>query len=460
MRKIFAYLFSITVMATGYANEPFPGRWIFGAGTDALYNASWVNDGTLPATMTGTGTISVVRGVGAEPFSRVIFSHRPQVSTMAEGDYWLYTLPVESLPAGTAIDFNATMSGQRDTPKYFIIEYFDGGEWKSVEEDLLAAAEDPALSYSYKISGLGNAPNYQHTTVMQTIRFENAITDGDVSIRCRAVGPYLCGEGQDGAANIIPPYGFTGSYVQNFGTSEPEDTKKVLLLGNSFSYYGNPAWMLKELAWREGHEMKMVAHFKGSQSLAQHVSLGMSSDAMDRGGYDAAFIQDQSRRAAMYGREDASKGDVSRADILAGWTAVTDRVLASSPDCRIIVEETWTFSAAAYGGFGDFATFDSYNDAGAKAIARQYDAWVSPIGPAFTAARGNGMAIDLYDTDNKHQSDYGAYLKVCVNYLTLYGEPFGTDAAACGLEPGKAAYLRSIAEDTVLGHENEYFIER
>lgn len=143
---------------------------------------------------------------------------------------------------------------------------------------------------------------------MQTMRFENAVTDGEVKIRCRAVGPYTCAGGTQNitatnAASSIPPYGFTGSYVQNFGTATPRDTKKVLCLGNSFSYYSNPAWMLKEIAWREGHALNIKAHFKGSQTLTQHLSLGFSTDVIEQGGYDFAFLQDQSQNPANYGRD-------------------------------------------------------------------------------------------------------------------------------------------------------------
>ncbi len=84
---------------------------------------------------------------------------------------------------------------------------------------------------------------------------------------------------------------------------------------------------------------------------------------------------------------------------------------------------------------------------------------MSPIAPAFEEARGNG-SINLYTSDNKHQSEYGAYLKACVNYLVLYGEEFGENPADCGLDPVKTPYLRRVAEDAVLGHEGEYFIER
>ena len=332
------------------------------------------------------------------------------------------------------------------------------GVWKSVEADLLTAPENPAVRYTYKCSGTATGSSYQHATVMQTMRFENAVTDGEVKIRCRAVGPYTCAGGTQNitatnAASSIPPYGFTGSYVQNFGTATPRDTKKVLCLGNSFSYYSNPAWMLKEIAWREGHALNIKAHFKGSQTLTQHLSLGFSTDVIEQGGYDFAFLQDQSQNPANYGRD-------ATASILTGLTTLADKVRAASPSCKVILEETWTFSSASYGGFTDFPTFETYNDAGAKAMAKAAGTWVSPIGPAFRQVREGGSGINLYYSDSKHQSEYGAYLKACVNYLVLFGERFGADPADCGLNPDKAAYLRSVAEQIVLGNEGDYFIER
>lgn len=442
------------------AGPAFPSQWIFSASTVGQYNSSWSASNMLPSTSGSSGYISVVRGeanVGRE-FTRTVNSYRPSVSTMVEGDYWLYTLPVRRLEAGTAVEFDATMAGEANSPKYFIVEYLDGGVWKSVEADLLTAPENPAVRYTYKCSGTATGSSYQHATVMQTMRFENAVTDGEVKIRCRAVGPYTCAGGTQNitatnAASSIPPYGFTGSYVQNFGTATPCDTKKVLCLGNSFSYYSNPAWMLKEIAWREGHALNIKAHFKGSQTLTQHLSLGFSTDVIEQGGYDFAFLQDQSQNPANYGRD-------ATASILTGLTTLADKVRAASPSCKVILEETWTFSSASYGGFTDFPTFETYNDAGAKAMAKAAGTWVSPIGPAFRQVREGGSGINLYYSDSKHQSEYGAYLKACVNYLVLFGERFGADPADCGLNPDKAAYLRSVAEQIVLGNEEDYFIER
>ena len=449
-----------TVAITQEAAGPaFPSQWIFSASTVGQYNTSWSASNMLPSTSGSSGYISVVRGdanAGRE-FTRTVSSYKPTVSTMVEGDYWLYTLPVKRLEAGTAVEFDATMTGEANSPKYFIVEYLDGGVWKSVEEDLLTAPEDPSIRYTYKCSGVASGTNYQHASIMQTIRFA-APVEGAVQIRCRAVGRYTCAGGTQSisassSASLLPPYGFSGSYVQNLGTAVPGDTKKVLCLGNSFSYYSNPAWMLKEIAWNEGHYLNVKGHFKGSQNFGQQLGLSFSTDAIDIGGYDYAFIQDQSQNPATYGRD-------GTASIAANCTALADKIRAKSASCQVILEQTWTFSASSYGGFTDFATFESYNAAGARAMAEAAGTWVSPIGVAFRIVREGTSGINLYHTDNKHQSVYGAYLKACVNYLVLYGEAFGSSPADCGIESSKAAYLRSVAEQVVLGHENEYLIQR
>lgn len=449
---------SVSVMQEA-AGPAFPSQWIFSASTVGQYNSSWSASNMLPSTSGSSGYISVVRSdanAGRE-FTRTVNSYKPTVSTMVEGDYWLYTLPVKRLEAGTAVEFDATMAGEANSPKYFIVEYLDGGVWKSIEEDLLTAPEDPSIRYSYKCSGVASGTNYQHASIMQTIRFTNPV-EGAVQIRCRAVGRYTCAGGTQNisassSASLLPPYGFSGSYVQNLGTAVPGDTKKVLCLGNSFSYYSNPAWMLKEIAWNEGHYLNIKGHFKGSQNFGQHLGLSFSTDAIDIGGYDYAFIQDQSQNPATYGRD-------GTASIAANCTALADKIRAKSASCKVILEQTWTFSASSYGGFTDFATFESYNAAGARAMAEAAGTWVSPIGVAFRIVREGSSGINLYYTDNKHQSVYGAYLKACVNYLVLYGEAFGSSPADCGIEASKAAYLRSVAEQVVLGHENEYLIQR
>lgn len=442
----------------------FPAKWVMAANTSGLYSSSWTGTGVLPSTSGSLAYMTAVRsetGAGAgKAFTCSVSSNRPLVSSLVEGDYLLFTVPVKNFEAGTAVDFNATISGDAGAPKYYVVEYYDGGEWKAADSELRTAPEDASVKYSYKCSGLSSGSSYQHTTVMRTVRFENAVEDGEVKIRCRAVGSMTCGgaaqnpSASDGATGILT-FGFTGAYMQNLGTSKPVDTKRVLCIGNSFSYYHNPVFYLREIAWSQGHHLETRAHLKGSQTFGQHLTLDMTLDAISEGGYDFAFIQDQSQAAARF-----SQDNVTYSYVKTDCLSLRDKVLAESPSCKVVLENTWSYPGNSFGGFTDYETFYSYLSDGNKTIATDAGLWVSPIGQAFRTVYNGTSGINLYYTDNKHQSDYGAYLKACVNYLVMFGTAFTGDVPDCGLPADKAAYLRSVAEETVLGHEGDYLIVR
>ncbi len=456
------YLLLASVLVAGcgqYSDDSVPsGTWVLSPSSDSLYLESWADRHVLPASAGEPGYLTAERGErnAAVPLEFTIEDKKPSAGTMVEDDYWLYVLPVKHLEAGSAIDFYATMGGDAAAPKYFIVEYFEDGEWKSVEEDLCTAAEDSSIRYTYMSSGDMDRKTYQHATVSQTIRLGRAIDNGELKIRCRAVGTMTAsGEPQDIAAeghSVIPLYGFTGARIQDFGTAEPKDTVDVLCLGNSFTYFSHSVAMLKEIAYSQGHYLRTRAHLKGGRNLSHHTALSMSLDAVGRGGYEYAFMQDQSQNPARY----AMNGTKS---IMEGCAGLAALIRAASPSCQIILEETWAFSQSDFGGFGSWENFDSYSEAGAVAMAQENSAWVSPIGKAFKAARENA-SVNLLDTDDKHQSAYGTYLKSCVNYLVLFGEEFVGKVPNCGLDPEKAAYLRRIAEQTVLGRDAENLIVR
>jgi hypothetical protein len=203
--------------------------------------------------------------------------------------------------------------------------------------------------------------------------------------------------------------------------------------------------MLKEIAWSQGHYFDIKASLKGGQTLGQHIGRILTRDAAGQGGYDIVFLQDQSQTPARYAADPETHSKVAE-----DYLTLSSLVLESSPDCRLVMEQTWAYPSGRFGGFGDFGTFTGLLREGAQKLAIQNGAEVSPIGDAFEVAYNENKAIRLYDTDNKHQSHYGAYLKACVNYLLITGEPFKGTVAECGIEPEKAAYLQKVAEEVVL----------
>lgn len=436
-------------------------KWVFTSTGTGKYTDFWTGPShIIPATDGTSGTISAVRGEANAmvPFTYSVSSGKPYVGTLVKDDCLLFSMPVEGVEAGTWFQFNAIIGSKTNAHKYFLVEYLDGGQWKSVEGNLRTAFEDASLKYTFMNSGVQSGTDYQHASVFQMFKVDNALAEGTLEVRLRAVGTYTCSGITESVSNtsadiFIPAFGFSGAYCSKIGPSAPKATRRVLALGNSFSYYNNPLWYLQEIAAREGNFVDLQGHVKGSQNLSQHAALSLSNEAVGLGGYDFAFLQDQSENPAIF----ALSGTASIRDAA---VALADKVRAASPACQVILENTWSFNGKTGSYGGSLASFDGYLASGTKAMAQAASAWVSPIGQAFARCRELYPSVNLYHTDNKHQSAYGAYLKACVNYLVLFGERFSSAPADCGINPQVAADLRAIAEEIVLGHEQDYLIVR
>ena len=450
------------------AAPTFPALWQFSATSRQLYESEWVNYNRIPCTYSSPATISVVRAEAnaSKAFNCMAVdgsgtSARPYVGNLLKDDYWLWTLPVDYVPAGTYVLFNATIAGGQDSPKYYILEYYDQGQWKQASL-LRTVSEDTTKKYSFAVFGVQNGGSYQHSTFTHVLKFEDEFINSSMKIRLRVPVDVSCSGGklsltsEDGTCSLAP-MGFTGSYVNIMGNKDPKDTKRVLAIGNSFSHYHDPSWKLVEIAFAEGHKIEMFGHFKGSQTFENHLSLWLTTVAINMGKFHYAFIQDQSASHANYASD-----KTANAATLTNSQALKDKILAKVPTCNVILENTWSFAGSNgnYGGFTSFENFDKLLLSGSLSIAKSIGSPVSPVGQAFKLARERHPEIELYHSDVKHQGPYGAYLKACVNYLVLYGEPFGSTPADCGLNPTYTAKLRAVAEDTVLGNESKYYITR
>lgn len=430
----------------------FPAKWIFSERNAPLYAGRWTGGDHKIGAMNGSqARIEAVRGSGdGTPFRYFDVKGKPIVSSLIENDYILFSIPVNGLEKGSHIEIDATVLSCPSSPKYFIIEHLEGGKWKSVKEDLQAVPENPVLEYSFMCTGRGLGRDYEYSCIYHTIPLSSGIRNGELKVRFRAVGEFTCnGAPQDPASEDggigFASYGFTGAYIQNYGTEVPIDTTEVLCIGNSFTYFSNGPSMLKEIAWSQGHYFDVKASLKGGQSLGQHLDRILTRKLVEEGGWDYVFLQDQSQAPARYAAD-----SLKFAYVTEEYMTLCSLIGSNSPDCRIVMEHTWAYPALDFGGFDDFHRFTELLGEGSRRMAGLNGAMVSPIGTAFETVWNESKEVRILDTDDKHQSHYGTYLKACVNYLMITGKAFTGDVPDCGLEPDKAEYLRHIAERTVL----------
>lgn len=234
------------------------------------------------------------------------------------------------------------------------------------------------------------------------------------------------------------------TYVPKPSPVAAVDTTKVLCIGNSFTYFHDCPHKLVEIAAFEGHFIDMTWAFRGGYTLGQHVTYQPTVEAIRKGGYEYAFLQDQSQAAARYvGFHD------DYPYVRTDFETLSACVRTVSRDCECIYERTWSYPAFENGGFPTEKEFDKALAKGARKVARPSGSRVSPIGDAFTLSRELYPEINLLYTDSHHQSPAGTYLKCCVNYLMIFKQPFGSSPSDCDLDPATAAKLRSVAEKIV-----------
>lgn len=433
--KAVTVLWSVT--ALGLSAQDFSSKWMFGGAYNSKTGETWETEHFVKATVSGEGIMKAVDADGNDLSTYQVLKGKVAAGPFKAGACFLFEVPVENVAAGSFISFDATMSANPGAPMEWIVEWKDGGRWVAGRKYV---CHGPALGKDHK-----------YTTIHQAYRLKNSPEDNAVSVRLRAlegaVIPSMEGVDTDAMVMFVTsPY--LGAYVLDYGTMPPKDTTRVLCIGNSFTYYHSCPQMLKDIAWKEGHYLDISASLKGGWSIGKHLAYPTTEDEIVQGGYHVVILQDQSQSAAQVG-SDRKK----YADNVANTVAMARKVRTTSEDCRLLLECTWAYAGKKNGGFSSVTEFYKNAGKGIKVLAKAAKADVSPIRDAFRMANIECPDILLFAPDGYHQSEYGSYLKSCVNYLTLFGEPFGENPSDCGLDPEKADALRNVAESVVLGEK-------
>lgn len=412
MKKAFYLALAALVCAGSLSAQTFPSKWKLTKTDGSAFEMLWEADRShIRANECGEGWLDA-----------------PKCEGLREGDVLTWHFPVKkALKAGSFVEFDIMLGTAPGSPKYFAVEYCDGGKWVAADTvKCVGGASEPA-------------------TVIQTFRFSKKVKD-EVLVRLRAIGNEACDGSVIGSTDAdshikLMPYGYIAGYANDLGTTAPKDTVKVGYVGNSFTFVNSGDFCLKEIAWCEGHYLDMhVNNYPGAR-FRNHLGLTGSLDVISEGGYDWFILQDQSTQAARYGRD---KNEETK-----NFTRSIAKVIRYfSPKTRILLEQTWAFSQEYFGGFGGYDYFDKCSTEGAAELAEVADASVSPIAKAFAVVRAEHPEYygHLYSTDDHHPAAYGAYLKACCNYLMIFRTPFTSDRATFGLDPQICNYLKDVAQ--------------
>ena len=250
MKKTLLTIFAATLSLSLTAQTIQRTEW----GFSSKHTAHFIEHGCYHASI-GKGEIEFVGKKATLTVGNKKKSY-PAAEGTRKGDYWLMSVPVQNIKAGTAVDLWFPFIAEPADDRYaFAFEYLDGKEWKAV----VAGDNKGVNCYSSKSD---KWPNF----LWHTIRLENAIKSGNLLVRLRhcdkvVTKSTLYGSGVSTAPKVIV-----------LGDQKPKDVTRVLFIGNSYTYYNHYPMMLKEIAWHEGHELECGYYTHGGYTMKQHLA--------------------------------------------------------------------------------------------------------------------------------------------------------------------------------------------
>ena len=210
--------------------------------------------------------------------------------------------------------------------------------------------------------------------------------------------------------------------------------------------------IVRELASFEGRDLRVEMFTIGGCTMERHLEQADCRDLIERGGYDFVVLQDQSLHPALIGTPDDQ-------GIAGHMEAIVAHIRTHNPKVSPYIEMTWgrrngyTERKFDYDFLRSYASMQERIRVNTLAEAEAVGAGCIPVGVAWSRVRTERPDIELYAADGSHPSYAGSYLAAAVICTTLTGAPFGATPSDGLLDPDTAAYLRRVAEQTVLGGE-------
>jgi hypothetical protein len=235
-------------------------------------------------------------------------------------------------------------------------------------------------------------------------------------------------------------------------TIAQSQTKKVLFLGNSYTYVNNLPQMIADAATSMGDIFIYDSNTPGGYYLGQHATDSISLNKIKVGNWDYVVLQDQSMSYAypppyFYQMPSAYKLDsVIKAFNNCGQTIfyITwgrkngDTYLCTPPAC---VANTWITRT--------YYQMDSTIQLNYMFVADSLKAIVSPVGAVWRYIRRKYPTIELFQPDESHPSQAGTYAAACCFYTILFRKDPTLISFNSGLAATDAADIRNAIKVVV-----------
>lgn len=218
------------------------------------------------------------------------------------------------------------------------------------------------------------------------------------------------------------------------------DNIKVLFIGNSFTFYSDVPALFQSIAESANESVTVESVTQGSHTLTKFADasdpFGKTVDDKLRASndYDVVILQEQSTRPIN-----------NYNGFLTAVKSLQSKINETQQNCKIYLYSTWGYAEAADSLKITIPQMEERIRAAYDNAAAETDLKVCYVGKAFSKVYAEYTDINLYFTDNKHQSYAGAFLSACVHAATILDVNPCNTAFTGELDADTAATLKQVA---------------
>ena len=225
--------------------------------------------------------------------------------------------------------------------------------------------------------------------------------------------------------------------------------RKVLFIGNSYTYTNSMPTMLQSFAAACGDTLVFDMSAPGGYTLQQHSTDATTLSRITSQQWDIVVLQEQSEMPSFPPAQVAT-------DVYP-YAAKLDTLVHNNDTCtQTMFMMTWGHrggdapNCASYPVVCTYAGMQGRLRESYMQMAQDNKAIVAPVGAAWKMVVDSFTSIDLYNPDDSHPSVAGSYLQACVFYASIFHKrSFGCTYLG-GLPSATAQTLQRIADKVTM----------
>lgn len=223
-----------------------------------------------------------------------------------------------------------------------------------------------------------------------------------------------------------------------------QTTKKVLFLGNSYTYVNNLPQIIADAALSVGDILIFDSNTPGGYTLLQHSTNSLSQSKIMAGGWNHVVLQGQSQEPIT-----------NESNFYTGMMNLNTMIKQYNPCSVPLLYMTWgrkNGDAVNCPNIPVMCTYEGMDTTIKRdylILADRLRTEVSPVSVVWKYLRNNYPSINLYQVDESHPSAEGSYASACCFYTTIFKKNPALITYNFGLNPADAAIIRNAVKINV-----------